>query len=58
LNGPCGGSSGGKCEVSSELECVWDRAYQELKKKGRLQDLMAIKKPKDWSKSSEQKRRV
>jgi ferredoxin len=58
LNGPCGGSSGGKCEISSELECVWDRAIQELKKKGKLQTLMAIQQPKDWSKALEMKRRV
>jgi ferredoxin len=30
LNGPCGGSSKGKCEISSEMECVWDRIYQEI----------------------------
>jgi ferredoxin len=58
LNGPCGGSSGGKCEINSELECIWDRAIQELKKKGKLQVLMTIQKPKDWSKGLEMKRRV
>ena len=58
LNGPCGGSSGGKCEVSKEMDCVWDQVYQDLKKKGKLQMLLAIQKPKDWSKSSEQKRRI
>jgi ferredoxin len=58
LNGPCGGSSGGKCEVNKELECIWDRAYQELKKKGKIPGFIAIQKPKNWSKASEQKRRV
>ena len=58
LNGPCGGSSGGKCEISSEMECIWDRIYQELKNKGKLQVLDVIQKPKDWSKSVEMKRRV
>jgi ferredoxin len=58
LNGPCGGSSGGKCEVNTELECIWDRTYQELKKKGKLQVLMTIQKPKDWSKASEHKRGI
>jgi len=58
LNGPCGGSFGGKCEISSEMECIWDRIYQELKNKGKLHVLEAIQKPKDWSKSEEMKRRV
>jgi len=58
LNGPCGGSSGGKCEVNKEMECVWDTVYQALKKKGKLQVFTAIQKPKDWSKTLEQKRRV
>jgi hypothetical protein len=58
MNGPCGGSSGGKCEISREMECVWDRIYQELKNKGKLQDLDVIQKPKDWSSAWEIKRRV
>jgi ferredoxin len=58
LNGPCGGSTRGKCEVSSEMECIWDRIYQELKKRGKLQALDVIQKPKDWSKAVEMKRSV
>ncbi len=58
LNGPCGGSSGGKCEVNKEMECIWDRAYQELKKKGKTPMLLAIQRPKNWSKATEQKRRI
>jgi ferredoxin len=58
LNGPCSGCSGGKCEINSEIECIWDRIYQELKNKGKLQVLDIIQKPKDWSKSEEMKRRV
>jgi hypothetical protein len=58
LNGPCSGSSRGNCEINSEIECIWDRIYQELKNKGKLQVLDIIQKPKDWSKSEEMKRRV
>ncbi len=58
LNGPCGGSTRGKCEISSEMECIWDRIYQELKKRGKLQVLDVIQKPKDWSKAVEMKRSV
>jgi ferredoxin len=52
LNGPCGGSSGGKCEVEKELPCVWDQVYQSLKQCGKLQVLRVIQQPKDWSKST------
>jgi ferredoxin len=56
LNGPCGGSVNGKCEVSSDLDCIWDVIFKRLKEKGKLELLKEIKKPKDWSKSTEMKR--
>jgi ferredoxin len=56
LNGPCGGSIKGKCEINSELDCVWDIIFQKLKEKGQLHKLKEIKKPKDWSKSTEIRR--
>ena len=27
LNGPCGGSVAGKCEVNQEIECAWKEIY-------------------------------
>ncbi|MFO7677270.1 MAG: methylenetetrahydrofolate reductase C-terminal domain-containing protein [Thermoplasmatota archaeon] len=57
LNGPCGGSVNGKCEVNSEYDCVWTTIYNKLKKKGKLNKLSSIQKPKDWSKSLEMSRR-
>ncbi|WP_407355262.1 methylenetetrahydrofolate reductase C-terminal domain-containing protein [Methanolobus sp. WCC5] len=39
LNGPCGGSLYGKCEVDTEKDCVWDRICSRLEKMGRP-DLM------------------
>ena len=56
LNGPCGGSIDGKCEVDSDLDCVWDLIYKRLKTKEQLQLLKTIQKPKDWSKSTETRR--
>ena len=49
LNGPCGGSIAGKCEVDPDIDCVWDVIYKRLKEKGQLQRLKEIRKPKDWS---------
>ena len=39
LNGPCGGTNNGKCEVDEEKDCAWTIIYQRLKEQGRL-DLM------------------
>lgn len=48
LNGPCGGSSKGKCEVSKETDCAWQLIYDKLKAQNRLHLLMDINPPKDW----------
>lgn len=52
LNGPCGGSQNGKCEVDKESECAWQLIYDRLKSLGRLNLLEDIMPPKDWSTSS------
>jgi len=56
LNGPCGGSVNGKCEIDPDVVCVWDEIYKRLKEKGQLSRLKEIKEPKDWSKSLEMRR--
>jgi ferredoxin len=56
MNGPCGGAMNGKCEVNKELDCVWDIIYKRLKEKGQESKLLIIKEPKNWSKSTEQRR--
>lgn len=47
LNGPCGGSQNGKCEIDPEKDCAWALIIERLEKLGRLQDLEAIQPPKD-----------
>lgn len=47
LNGPCGSSVDGKCEVSPEKECVWVLIYEYLKEEGRLDELLDIDIRKD-----------
>ena len=39
VNGPCGGTNNGKCEVDKEKDCAWTLIYQRLEQQGRL-DLM------------------
>ncbi len=51
LNGPCGGTNEGKCEVSNEIECAWVRIYNRLNKINRLEDFKKTLGPKDWSAS-------
>ncbi|NWF52237.1 MAG: methylenetetrahydrofolate reductase C-terminal domain-containing protein [Nitrospirae bacterium] len=48
LNGPCGGSSGNKCEISKEIDCGWIIIYERMKKLGRLKVLMSFLSPKDF----------
>jgi hypothetical protein len=47
LNGPCGGSQNGKCEIDPNKDCAWALIIERLEKLGRLQDLEAIQPPKD-----------
>jgi ferredoxin len=52
LNGPCGGSQDGKCEVDpANLECGWNLIYNRLKELGSLDTMMKIQPPQDWSSS-------
>ncbi|MFO8031475.1 MAG: methylenetetrahydrofolate reductase C-terminal domain-containing protein [Desulfohalobiaceae bacterium] len=50
LNGPCGGSTQGKCEIHSELPCAWQLIIDRLKALGRLEDFEKLSPLKDWSK--------
>lgn len=50
LNGPCGGSANGRCEVDPEnIECAWQLIYDRMEKLGRLDELEEPKPMKDWS---------
>ena len=51
LNGPCGGSAQGKCEVDPEVLCGWQLIYDRLKELGRLDLLEVIIPINDWSTS-------
>jgi ferredoxin len=48
LHGPCGGSARGKCEISKEVDCIWDMIVKKKMEKGRLEDLTKMKPSKDW----------
>jgi ferredoxin len=46
LNGPCGGSQGGLCEVSKDTPCVWQQIYTRLIKLNQLHSLKEMSQPK------------
>ncbi len=52
LNGPCGGSQDGKCEISVDTPCAWQLIYDRLKERDMLEMMDKIIVPKRWSKSS------
>ena len=52
LNGPCGGSAKGKCEVDPEhVDCAWQLIYDRMERLGRLAELEKNQPLKDWSTS-------
>ena len=48
LNGPCGGSSQGKCEIKRETDCAWQMIYDRLKALGQLHKMEEIIPAKRW----------
>ena len=52
LNGPCGGSRDGKCEVNPETDCAWQLIYERSKALGKLDSLKAYRPARSWQASS------
>jgi ferredoxin len=48
LNGPCGGSKNGKCEVNPDIECAWQNIIDRLTRLGQLDNLRTYVPPKNW----------
>src|SRR5512137_878561 len=49
MNGPCGGTDKGKCEVSKDIDCAWYLIVERMKELGRLEKLAEIQPPRNWS---------
>ncbi|MFC1822613.1 methylenetetrahydrofolate reductase C-terminal domain-containing protein [Thermodesulfobacteriota bacterium] len=49
FNGPCGGSSEGKCEINKEIDCAWQLIVDRLKGLDRFGDYEQLAPIKDWS---------
>jgi len=48
VNGPCGGTNNGKCEVDKEKDCAWTLIYERLKAQGRLDLMRKYHPPKNY----------
>jgi hypothetical protein len=48
INGICGGSDGGKCEVRPDIECGWARIYERLESLGRTDLLRRSPRMRDF----------
>jgi ferredoxin len=48
FNGPCGGSTKGKCEIDPEVDCAWQLIWDRLKALGQTELYSRIMEPKDW----------
>ena len=49
VNGQCGGSKNGKCEVDKDMDCGWDRIYRKLEKLKKLDTLNYPAKVRNYS---------
>jgi hypothetical protein len=47
VNGPCGGTNGGKCEIDSEKDCAWTLIYERLEKLGKLDLMRRLQPPRN-----------
>ena len=48
LNGPCGGSQAGVCEIDEDTPCAWQLIYDKLESQNRLHLIMDVVFPK-WN---------
>jgi ferredoxin len=58
MNGPCGGTDKGKCEVDKDKDCAWVLIYKEMEKKKKLQDMKEIRQPRDFKKQTKPHRLI
>jgi ferredoxin len=48
LNGPCGGSQDGHCEINSDVPCAWQLIYDRMKSLDKLHVLLELQPPQSW----------
>ncbi len=48
MNGPCGGSQEGRCEIHKDVPCIWQEIHDKLENLGRDDELDSIAPIRDW----------
>ncbi|HEY3375189.1 MAG TPA: methylenetetrahydrofolate reductase C-terminal domain-containing protein [Candidatus Aquicultor sp.] len=52
LNGPCGGTNNGKCEIDSTRDCGWVLIYNKMNDTGEREKFLAYNGPKNYQKAN------
>jgi hypothetical protein len=50
VNGTCGGTNKGKCEVNADMDCGWLNIFKRLKELGRLDEYRKMRSTRDHRK--------
>lgn len=48
MNGPCGGSQGGRCEIHPDVACVWQLIHDRLERLDSKEKMLAVAPIRDW----------
>jgi hypothetical protein len=51
LNGPCGGSQNGRCEINLDTRCAWQLIWDRMTALSLQDQLLQVQPPKDWTTS-------
>lgn len=47
VNGPCGGTNDGRCEIDAAKDCAWTLIYNRLQELGRLDSMRKLQGPRN-----------
>ncbi len=48
VNGPCGGTDNGKCEIPGPKDCAWTLIYNRLSELGQLDSMRKLQSPRNF----------
>jgi ferredoxin len=48
MNGPCGGSEAGHCEIDPDVPCAWQLIFDRLSSMGKEEAMLELQMPKNW----------
>ncbi len=49
MNGPCGGSVNGSCEIHPDVDCIWQMIYDRMGRLDRQKEMAQSAPIRDWS---------